>query len=101
MGLRTAGGAGPAAFAGRLLLLLLVGATAWLAATSARLRPPAPGAETTNWLAAHSLAFDHDELFTDADNFGVILSDIPDPLLRALAFAATVLVDVVHFERAK
>jgi uncharacterized protein YxjI len=41
------------------------------------------------------------ELFTDADNFGVILSDIPDPLLRALAFAATVLVDVVHFERAK
>ncbi len=41
------------------------------------------------------------ELFTDADNFGVILSGIPDPLLRALAFAATVLVDVVHFERAK
>lgn len=41
------------------------------------------------------------ELFTDADNFGVVLNDITDPLLRALAFAATVLVDVVHFERAK
>lgn len=40
------------------------------------------------------------ELFTDADNFGVELGDL-DPNLRALAFAATVLVDVVHFERAK
>ncbi len=41
------------------------------------------------------------ELFTDADNFGVDLAQIPDPTLKALAFAATVLVDVVHFERAK
>jgi len=40
------------------------------------------------------------ELFTDADNFGVELADL-SPELRALAFAATVLVDVVHFERAK
>lgn len=40
------------------------------------------------------------ELFTDADNFGVELGDL-SPELRALAFAATVLVDVVHFERAK
>lgn len=41
------------------------------------------------------------ELFTDADNFRVELGDIPEPELRALAFAATVLIDVVHFERAK
>ncbi|HMY58453.1 MAG TPA: phospholipid scramblase-related protein [Pseudomonadota bacterium] len=41
------------------------------------------------------------ELFTDADNFGVELSAISDPALRVLAFAATVLIDVVHFERAK
>jgi uncharacterized protein YxjI len=41
------------------------------------------------------------ELFTDADNFGVELGEIPDPTLKVLAFAATVLIDVVHFERAK
>ena len=41
------------------------------------------------------------EMFTDADNFGVDLVRLPDPQLRALAFAATVLIDVVHFERAK
>lgn len=41
------------------------------------------------------------ELFTDADNFRVELGDIPEPELRALAFAATVLIDIVHFERAK
>jgi uncharacterized protein YxjI len=40
------------------------------------------------------------EMFTDADNFGVDLEQVP-PQVRALAFAATVLVDVVHFERAK
>lgn len=60
-------GGGPAALAGWLLLFLLLGATAWLAATAAPRRTPAPGAETTNWLAAHSLAVDHDELFVDAD----------------------------------
>ncbi|MEO8196865.1 MAG: hypothetical protein ABI689_09110 [Thermoanaerobaculia bacterium] len=64
MGLKAVG---PAAVAGRLLLFLLLGATAWLAATAAPQRTPAPGAETTNWLAAHSLAVDHDELFVDAD----------------------------------
>lgn len=53
--------------AGRLLLGLLLGATVWLAATAAPRRAPAPGAETTNWLAAHSLANDHDELYVDAD----------------------------------
>ncbi len=52
---------------GRLVLGLLLGATAWLAATAAPGRAPAAGAETTLWLAAHSLAFDHDELFVDAD----------------------------------
>jgi uncharacterized protein YxjI len=41
------------------------------------------------------------EAFTDADNFGVELGGLPDPQLKALAFAATVLIDVVHFERAK
>ncbi|HEY0707395.1 MAG TPA: phospholipid scramblase-related protein [Polyangia bacterium] len=41
------------------------------------------------------------ETFTDADNFGVELGNLTDPQLRVLAFAATVLIDVVHFERAK
>lgn len=41
------------------------------------------------------------EMFTDADNFGVGLAEIPDPRLRALVFAATALIDVVHFERSK
>jgi uncharacterized protein YxjI len=41
------------------------------------------------------------EMFTDADNFGVDFGTISDPTVRALAFAATVLIDVVHFERAK
>ncbi len=53
--------------AGRLLLALLLGATGWVAVTSAPGRAPAPGAETTLWLAAHSRAADHDELFVDAD----------------------------------
>jgi uncharacterized protein YxjI len=41
------------------------------------------------------------EMFTDADNFGVDIARVPDAQLRVLAFAATVLIDVVHFERAK
>lgn len=41
------------------------------------------------------------EMFTDADNFGVDLSRVADPKLKLLAFAAVVLIDVVHFERAK
>lgn len=53
--------------AGGLLLAVLLGSTVWMAATAAPARPPAPGAESTNWLAAHSLAFDHDALFVDAD----------------------------------
>jgi hypothetical protein len=40
------------------------------------------------------------ELFTDADNFGVELANL-EPELKVLAFAATVLIDVVHFERSK
>jgi len=39
------------------------------------------------------------EIFTDADNFAVEMSDIEDPTLRALCFASTVLIDIVHFER--
>lgn len=53
--------------AGRLLLGLLLSATAWVAATAAPTRLPAPGVETTHWIAAHSLAEDGDELFVDAD----------------------------------
>jgi len=41
------------------------------------------------------------ELFSDADNFGIDLGKIDDPTLKSLAFAAIVLIDVVHFERAK
>jgi len=41
------------------------------------------------------------ELFTDADNFGVDLSGIQPARLKLLAFAAIVLIDVVHFEKAK
>lgn len=41
------------------------------------------------------------ELFTDADNFGVDVANISDANLKALSFAATVLIDVVHFERSK
>ncbi len=40
------------------------------------------------------------ELFTDADNFGVELANL-DRDLKMLAFAATVLIDVAHFERSK
>jgi uncharacterized protein YxjI len=40
------------------------------------------------------------EMFSDADNFAVELNDM-GPTLKMLAFGATVLVDVVHFERAK
>ncbi|MEZ4367730.1 MAG: phospholipid scramblase-related protein [Kofleriaceae bacterium] len=39
------------------------------------------------------------EMFTQADNFWVELERVTDPSLRALLFAATVLIDVVHFER--
>lgn len=41
------------------------------------------------------------EMFTDADNFGVDLAQVTDPRLKVLAFAAVVLIDVVHFEKAK
>jgi len=41
------------------------------------------------------------EMFTDADNFGADLSQVSDPTLKALACAAIVLIDIVHFERAK
>jgi hypothetical protein len=41
------------------------------------------------------------ESFTDADNFGVDIGGLPTSRLKMLIFAATVLIDVVHFERAK
>ncbi len=40
------------------------------------------------------------ELVTDADNFALELGDAP-PDVKILVFAATVLIDVVHFEQAK
>lgn len=39
------------------------------------------------------------ELFTEADNFWIEMTQVTDPGLRAVLFAATVLIDVVHFER--
>ena len=39
------------------------------------------------------------EVFTDADNFGIELSNVHDARLKVLAFAAVVLIDVVHFEK--
>jgi uncharacterized protein YxjI len=39
------------------------------------------------------------ELASDADNFALDLQDAP-PRVKVLVFAATVLIDVVHFERA-
>lgn len=39
------------------------------------------------------------ELFTQADNFWITFDGVQDPGLRALLFSATVLIDVVHFER--
>lgn len=41
------------------------------------------------------------EFFTDADNFGIELSNVADARLKLLAFAAVVLIDVVHFEKSK
>ncbi len=41
------------------------------------------------------------EAFTDADNFEVEFGGEVDPKWKALALAAAVLIDVVHFERAK
>lgn len=41
------------------------------------------------------------ELFTDADNFRLEMDQVDGAHLRGLVFAATVLVDVVHFERSK
>jgi uncharacterized protein YxjI len=41
------------------------------------------------------------EAFTDADNFGVDIGALSSSRLKALVFAATVLIDVVHFERSK
>jgi len=41
------------------------------------------------------------EAFSDADNFEVEFAADVDPRWKALALAAAVLIDVVHFERAK
>jgi uncharacterized protein YxjI len=59
-----------------------------------RVRGQARGAIRKRWSGLAK------EVFTDADSFGVELANL-DPDLKILAFAATVLVDVVHFERAK
>jgi uncharacterized protein YxjI len=59
-----------------------------------RVRGQARGAIRKRWSGLAK------EMFTDADNFGVELANL-EPELKVLAFAATVLVDVVHFERKK
>lgn len=41
------------------------------------------------------------EVFTEADNFWVSFDKVTDVNLRALLFAATVLIDIVHFERSQ
>ena len=41
------------------------------------------------------------EAMTDADNFEITFEPDTDPRWRALALAAAVLIDVMHFERAK
>jgi uncharacterized protein YxjI len=38
------------------------------------------------------------EAFTDADNFWIEYEAVTDPQLRAVLFAATALIDIVHFE---
>jgi uncharacterized protein YxjI len=38
------------------------------------------------------------EAFSDADNFWVDFGSVDDPQLRAVLFAATALIDIVHFE---
>jgi uncharacterized protein YxjI len=38
------------------------------------------------------------EAFTDADNFWIDYQAVTDPQLRAVLFAATALIDIVHFE---
>jgi uncharacterized protein YxjI len=38
------------------------------------------------------------EAFSDADNFWIDYASVADPKLRAVLFAATALIDVVHFE---
>jgi uncharacterized protein YxjI len=38
------------------------------------------------------------EAFSDADNFWVGFAGVNDPQLRAVLFAATALIDIVHFE---
>jgi uncharacterized protein YxjI len=39
------------------------------------------------------------EMFTEADNFWVEMDRVEDPQLRAMLFSATILIDIVHFER--
>jgi uncharacterized protein YxjI len=41
------------------------------------------------------------EFFSDADNFWVEMARVDDPRLKVLAFAAVILIDVVHFEQSK
>jgi hypothetical protein len=61
----------------------------------------APGSEQAIGLLQKRWSGMAKELFTDADNFALDLHDVADPTLKALLFSATVLVDIVHFERSK
>lgn len=52
---------------GGLALVTALACTGYVAVVVAPAGPPAPGAETTNWVAARSLALDGDLRFTDED----------------------------------
>jgi len=58
-----------------------------------------PGSQTEVGLVQKKWSGLLKEMFSEADNFWVSYDAIPDPNLRALLFAATVLIDTVHFER--
>ena len=58
-----------------------------------------PGTETQVALVQKKWSGLLKEMFTEADNFWVSYENVQDPQLRALLFAATVLIDIVHFER--
>jgi uncharacterized protein YxjI len=60
-----------------------------------------PGTETNLGMLQKRWSGLGKEMFTDADNFGIELAQITDPTLKTLLFSATVLIDVVHFERSK
>jgi hypothetical protein len=58
-----------------------------------------PGSETEVGLIQKKWSGLLKEMFTEADNFWVSYDNVSDAGLRSLLFAATILIDIVHFER--